>query len=41
MAEDWDGVKDFIRQLYVHDHRPLKEVKELLEGKYEFRATYV
>ena len=39
-AEEWDSVKDVIRQLYVHDQRSLKEVKKELETKYNFRATY-
>lgn len=39
-AEEWDSVKDVIRQLYVHDQRSLKEVKQELETKYNFRATY-
>ena len=39
-AEEWDSFKDVIRQLYVYDQRPLKQVKEHLEANYNFRATY-
>lgn len=39
-AEEWDSVKDVIRQLYVYDQRPLKQVKEHLEANYNFHATY-
>ncbi|KAF7509198.1 hypothetical protein GJ744_008258 [Endocarpon pusillum] len=38
-AEEWDSVKDVIRQLYVRDQRSLREVKQELETKYNFRAT--
>jgi Clr5 domain len=39
-AEEWNSVKDVIRQLYVYDQRPLKQVKEHLEANYNFHATY-
>jgi Clr5 domain len=39
-AEEWDSLKDVIRQLYVYDQRPLKQVKEHLETNYNFHATY-
>jgi Clr5 domain len=39
-SEEWDAVKDVIRQLYVNDQRPLKQVKEHLEANYNFHATY-
>ncbi len=39
-AEEWDSVKDVIRQLYVSEQRSLKEVKQELETRYNFRATY-
>lgn len=39
-AEEWDAVKDVIRQLYVEDQYPLKQVKSALEARYNFRATY-
>lgn len=39
-AEEWESVKDVIRQLYVHEQRSLKEVKQELETRYHFRATY-
>jgi hypothetical protein len=39
-AEEWEAVKDVIRQLYVTDQCPLKRVKSVLETRYNFRATY-
>ena len=39
-AEEWDSAKDVIRQLYVDEQRSLKEVKQELETRYNFRATY-
>jgi Clr5 domain len=39
-AEEWDAVKDVIRQLYVIEQCPLKGVKSVLETRYNFRATY-
>lgn len=39
-AEEWNSVRDVIRQLYVYDQRPLKQVREHLEANYNFHATY-
>lgn len=39
-AEEWDSVKDVIRQLYVYDQKTLKDVKSKLETSYNFHATY-
>ncbi len=39
-AEEWDSLRDVIRQLYVFDQRPLKQVREHLEANYNFHATY-
>jgi hypothetical protein len=39
-AAEWESVKNVIRQLYVYEHLPLKEVREHLEANYNFSATY-
>ena len=38
-TDEWAAVKEIIRQLYVNEKRPLKEVRALLEARYGFRAT--
>lgn len=39
MTKDWDAVKPKIKKLSVDQKRCLQEVKELMEGKYGFRAS--
>lgn len=39
MAKDWDLVKDELQQLYHVENRPLREVMELLQDKYGFKAS--
>jgi hypothetical protein len=36
---DWDNYRSTFTQLYQVEERPLKEVKELLEQHYGFKAT--
>ena len=36
-AQQWQEVKDEIRELYTH--KPLKEVRAILEQRHGFRAT--
>lgn len=36
---DWDNYRNIFTQLYQVEERPLKEVKELLEQHYGFKAT--
>jgi len=38
-AKEWEDVKSVIRQLYLVEHRSLKEVQEILETDYSFRAS--
>lgn len=40
MTKDWDAVQDEIRALSFNQKKPLEEVKELMERKYKFRASY-
>ena len=37
--EEWTKHKADIKQLYVHEKKPLKEVKRLMESRHGFRAT--
>lgn len=39
--QDWDNYRDIFTRLYQVQDRPLKEVKELLEQHYGFKATLV
>lgn len=41
MTKDWEAVQDEIRELSFAQKKPLEEVKELMEQKYKFRASYV
>ncbi len=36
-AKEWQFVKEEIRELYIH--KPLKDVRAILEQKHGFRAT--
>lgn len=38
-AQQWQGVKEEIKELYTH--KPLKDVRAILDQRYGFRATYV
>jgi hypothetical protein len=38
--EQWLNIQGVVQELYVTDERPLKEVKEILARKYNFRASY-
>ncbi|KKA28211.1 hypothetical protein TD95_003309 [Thielaviopsis punctulata] len=38
-AETWENLKGVIRQLYLDERRPLKEVMLLMEERHNFRAT--
>ncbi len=40
-AEDWKTQYDRIRQLYAVEDRTLKQVMQIMEQKYGFKATYV
>ena len=40
-AEDWQPYQSLITRLYRDENRTLKEVQQLLESDYNFRATYV
>jgi hypothetical protein len=40
MTKDWDAVQDEIKELSFNQKKPLEEVKELMERKYKFRASY-
>ena len=37
--EEWTKHEADIKQLYVHEKKPLKEVKSLMESQHGFRAT--
>jgi hypothetical protein len=37
---DWDDHREYFTQLYQDEERPLKEVMEIMKGRYHFRATY-
>ena len=39
--EEWTKREADIRQLYVHEKKPLKEVKRLMEKRHGFKATSV
>ena len=39
--EEWTKREADIKQLYVHEKKPLKEVKRLMESRHGFRATLV
>lgn len=39
--QDWDNYRDIFTRLYQVEDRSLKEVKELLQQHYGFRATLV
>jgi hypothetical protein len=39
MTKDWDAVQHEIKELSFGQRKPLEEVKELMERKYEFRAS--
>jgi hypothetical protein len=41
MTKDWESVHDEIKELSSTQKKPLEEVKELMERKYKFRASYV
>jgi hypothetical protein len=41
VPEDWAKHRRLIRQLYLHEDRPLNEVMEIMQRDYEFKATYV
>ena len=38
-AEAWEQFKDTIRQLYLEERKPLKEVMNIMADKYGFQAT--
>lgn len=38
-AEAWEGFKTTIRDLYLEQRKPLKEVMSIMADKYHFQAT--
>lgn len=38
-AEAWDSFKLTIKQLYLEERRPLKEVMQIMADQYGFQAT--
>lgn len=40
-AEAWEAVKGTIRQLYLEERKPLKEVIQVMADQHGFQATYV
>lgn len=40
MTKDWTSVQDEIKELSFNQKKPLEEVKELMERKYKFTASY-
>jgi hypothetical protein len=40
-AQAWEGFKSTIRDLYLEQRKPLKEVMSIMADKYNFQATYV
>ena len=40
-AEAWEAVKGTIRQLYLEERKPLKEVIQVMAEQHGFQATYV
>jgi hypothetical protein len=41
MTKDWDSVQEEIRELSFNQKKPLEDVKELMERKHKFRASWV
>lgn len=37
----WEQYKPVMRRLYIDEERPLREVSEIMEKDFGFRATYV
>lgn len=37
----WEDYRPIMRRLYMDEKRPLREVMEILEREFEFKATYV
>lgn len=37
--KEWEDVKSIVHQLYLVEHRSLKEVQATLETDYSFRAS--
>lgn len=37
----WEDYRPIIRRLYMDEKRPLREVMEILERDFDFKATYV
>lgn len=37
----WEDYKPIIRKLYIEEKRPLREVVEIMENEFDFKATYV
>ncbi|MBE3041429.1 Clr5 domain-containing protein, partial [Candidatus Bathyarchaeota archaeon] len=40
-AEAWEAVKGTIRQLYLEERKPLKDVIQVMADRHGFQATYV
>lgn len=38
-AQAWEGLKTTIRDLYLEQRKPLKEVMSIMADKYNFQAT--
>lgn len=36
----WEDYKPIMRRLYIDEKRPLREVMEILENDFDFKATY-
>lgn len=37
--EDWEAHRARIRELYLDEDRPLKEVMAIMKGEHDFKAT--
>lgn len=37
----WEDYRPIMRRLYMDEKRPLREVMEILEREFDFKATYV
>ena len=38
-AADWDRHRNLITRLYLDEDRPLKEVQQIMQSQFRFKAT--
>ena len=39
--QEWENMRAIVTKLYLEDGLQLKDVQEIMETRYKFRATYV